>query len=52
MTDKERSQAIVDYAAKHVGGPYIMGATAEQCTPNTAAQYFQSTFIENFLRTL
>lgn len=33
MTDKERSQAIVDYAAKHVGGPYIMGATAEKCTP-------------------
>ena len=33
MTDKERSQAIGDYAAKHVGGPYIMGATAEKCTP-------------------
>lgn len=33
MTDKERSQAIVDYTAKHVGGPYIMGATAEKCTP-------------------
>lgn len=33
MTDKERSQAIVDYASKHVGGPYIMGATAEKCTP-------------------
>lgn len=33
MTDKERSQAIIDYAAKHVGGPYIMGATAEKCTP-------------------
>lgn len=33
MTDKERSQAAAYYAVGQVGGPYIMGATAERCTP-------------------
>lgn len=38
MTDKERSQAIADYATRQIGGPYVYGATAEKCTPGMRRQ--------------
>lgn len=41
MTDKDRSQAIADYAMKQIGGPYVYGATGEKCTPGMRRQQMQ-----------
>lgn len=33
MTDHDRSMSVRAYALQQVGGPYIYGATAKECTP-------------------